>query len=195
MERTSLSKNSIPVLPICKQLTLFSLFSFLFKFSVYVYSVVLRLSAAAGGDLAIDFTSIHNKTGRYTNKNSTTKEAQSALPMCFQCDAANLVPALCYSSTDRRLAFAGAQSEDCIPSRYPIFTDGRTVGFVDHSVVTPVRSSRGTHAPAVGPAAAFLPRSDSELRWYDDTLRICTHGFAAGVDTFRLPHQKETHHF
>ena len=30
--------------------------------------VFLRLAAAAGGDLAIDFTSIQNKMGRYTNK-------------------------------------------------------------------------------------------------------------------------------
>lgn len=57
------------------------------------------------------------------------------MPVCYPCDAANLVPALCYSSADRLPAFADAQPGDCIPSRYPIFTDGRTVGFVDHSVV------------------------------------------------------------
>lgn len=40
----------------------------IFLFQVYVCSVFLRLAAAAGGDLAIDFTSIQNKMGRYTNK-------------------------------------------------------------------------------------------------------------------------------
>ena len=44
-----------------------SLYS-VFLFQVYVCFVFLRLAAAAGGDLAIDFTSIQNKTGRYTNK-------------------------------------------------------------------------------------------------------------------------------
>jgi len=66
IERTSLSKNFIPVQPICKRLALFSLFSFLFQ--VYVCLVFLRLAAATGGDLAIDFTSIQNEMGRYTNK-------------------------------------------------------------------------------------------------------------------------------
>lgn len=56
------------------QLTLFSLFNFQFTFSVHVYSVFLRLAAAAGGALAIDFTSIQKKMGRYTNKTASQSE-------------------------------------------------------------------------------------------------------------------------
>ena len=94
-----------------------------------------------------------------------------------------------------RDSLSRTRSEDSIPSRYPIFTDGRTVGFVDNSVVTPVRSSWLALVPSEETGTAFLPRSDSGLRWYDDTLRTCTHGSATVVDNFRHPHQKETRHF
>ena len=125
MKRTPPSHHFIPDWIERKQLTLFSLSTF----RLHSVCSVFRSASAAGGDLAICFTSIQNKSGQVHKKTAPQKEAQSALPMCFPCDAANLVPALCYSSTDRWHAFADAQPEDCIPSRYPIFTDGRTVGF------------------------------------------------------------------
>ena len=94
-----------------------------------------------------------------------------------------------------RNSLSRARSEDSIPSRYPIFTDGRTVGFVGNSVVTQARSCCWTLVPSEETETAFLPRSDSGLRWYDDTLRTCTHGSATGVDIFRRPRQKGTRHF